>query len=182
VVLTVEPVVTTVLQIHDMQKFSISNFQNGYTLVEILVTLTIIALLFSFGYASFRDYSRRQALSNAVSMIQGDLRIAQGDAVTGQKPAGCSTTLAGYNFRVVATSPAEYIIEAVCGATTTTVKDVTMDPGITLNTPSPNPLLFKVLDQGTTAGAGASNWKLTFTQAGTNNTATVTVTSGGDIQ
>ena len=54
--------------------------RNGYTLIEILVALTIIGLLFSFGYVSFRDYSRRQAVSDAVKTMQGDLRLAEGDA------------------------------------------------------------------------------------------------------
>jgi prepilin-type N-terminal cleavage/methylation domain-containing protein len=156
----------------------ISDSKNGYTLIEILITLTIVALLFSFGYASFRDFSRRQALSNAVGAVQGDLRIAQGDSATGQKPAGCSDTLIAYNFRIVTTSPAEYVIEAICGVTKTTVKDVTLDPSIILS--NPGPIQFKVLDQGT--NAGDSNWILTFTQAGTSSTATVTVTTGGNIQ
>ena len=160
----------------------ISHNKNGYTLIEILVTLTIVALLFGFGYASFRDFSRRQALSNAVSAVQGDLRIAQGDAATGQKPADHSCdfpkTLDGYNFRIVTTSPARYVIEAVCGVIKTTVKDVTLDSSLTLS--NPGPLRFKVIDQGTTAGG--SDWVLTITQAGTSNTATITVSTGGNIQ
>jgi len=162
----------------------ISHNKNGYTLIEILITLTIVALLFGFGYASFRDFSRRQALSNAVSAVQGDLRIAQGDAATGQKPADHSCdfpkTLDGYSFVIF--PPSEYKIEANCvmgiNITTTVVKDVTLDSSLTLS--NPGTLQFKVLDQGTTAAT--SNWVLTLTQAGTSNTATVTVTMGGDIQ
>ena len=44
----------------------------GYTLIEILVGLAIIGLLFSFGFVSFRDYSRRQTLAGAVKEVQGD--------------------------------------------------------------------------------------------------------------
>lgn len=156
----------------------------GYTLVEILVTLTIISLLFTFGYVSFRDFSRRQALINAASMIQGDLRLAQGDATTGQKPddVSCSApnTLNSYDFNVF--SNAEYMIEANCSGSVTAiiVKDVNLPDGITISTPSPNPLIFKILSQGT--NADVVPWVLTVTQAGTLSTTNVSVNSGGDIQ
>jgi len=157
-------------------------YTSAYTLIEILVTLTIIGLLFSFGYVNFRDFSRRQAVADAAKSIQGDLRIAQTDATTGQKPAdgSCSLpkTLDGYNFEVF--PPAEYKIEAICGVTTTVVKDVTLPAGISVTAPSPNPLQFKVLGQGTNISSGS--WVLTLTQEGTNNTTAVTVNSGGDIQ
>ncbi len=150
----------------------------GYTLIEILVALTIIGLLFSFGYVSFRDFSRRQAIVDAAKAIQADLRLAQQNAISGQKPGGCTTTLDSYNFNV--RSASRYTIEANCSATPPVVKDVNLPSGITISTPSPNPLTFKILGQGT--NVGAADWTLTLTQAGTANTATATVTSGGEIR
>jgi len=163
----------------------ISN-KKGYTLIEILVALTIIGLLFNFGYVSFRDFSRRQAVAGAAKTIQGDLRLAQENAISGQKPpdnASCKSplnTLDSYSFTVY--PPSEYRIEANCtgSAIAIPIKDVFLPFGITLSTPSPNPLKFKILGQGT--NVGASNWILTLTQAGTGNPATVTVTSGGEIR
>jgi prepilin-type N-terminal cleavage/methylation domain-containing protein len=152
--------------------------QNGYTLIEILVVLTIIGLLFNFGYVSFRDFSRRQAVAGAAKTIQGDLRLAQENATSGQKPSGCNTTLDSYGFNVQSSS--RYTIEANCAATPPIVKDVTLASGIAISNPSPNPLQFKILGQGT--NIGDTDWTLTLTQAGTGNTATVTVTSGGEIK
>ncbi len=151
----------------------------AYTLIEILVTLTIIGLLFGFGYANFRDFSRRQVLSDAVKTIQGDLRFTQANAITGQKPTGCdlTKTLDSYSFKVV--SETEYTILANCGSTTVTVKDVNIAPGITI-APIPITLNFKILGQGT--DVGSSDWTLTLVQDGTANTGTVTVTSGGEIK
>jgi len=157
---------------------SYTNNKSGYTLIEILVSLTIIGIVFGFGYASYRDFSRRQALKDAAKIVQGDLRFAQENAIAGQKPAGCSTTLVGYNFNVYSTSA--YRIEADCGSTTITVKDVTVPSDITLVIPSLNPLLFKVLGQGT--NIGSSNWELLLNQTGTLNQAKVIVTSGGEIK
>lgn len=161
--------------------------QCGYTLIEILVGLTIIGLLFGFGYVSFRDFSRRQALSGTAKQVQGDLRLAQGDAISGQKPddVNCASpnTLDSYSFNIV--SPSEYTIEANCisgGATIAViVKDVNLPSDISISTPLPNPIKFKILSQGTNIAAGESA-QLLLTQVGTNNQITVTVTSGGEIK
>jgi prepilin-type N-terminal cleavage/methylation domain-containing protein len=156
--------------------------KNGYTLVEILVALTIIGLLFSFGFVSFRDFSRRQGLSDAAKAIQGDLRLAQGDAITGQKPDNISCnlpkTLDSYSFNVL--SDSEYRIEANCFGAPVVIKDVNLPTDIAISA-SPNPLKFKILGQGTNIASGL-NWVLTLTQAGTSNVAKVTVTSGGEIK
>jgi prepilin-type N-terminal cleavage/methylation domain-containing protein len=171
------------MEISEREKQS-SIAQNGYTLIEILVALTIIGLLFGFGYASFRDFSRRQAVKDAAKIIQGDLRLAQENAISGLKPegvGGCGTsnTLNSYGFRIVSAS--EYIIEANCGVTPAPfIKDVNLPTGITIQTPLPSVLEFKVLGQGT--NVGSTNWTLTLIQSGTTNTTTVTVTAGGEIR
>jgi prepilin-type N-terminal cleavage/methylation domain-containing protein len=156
-------------------KYSIK-YSSAYTLVEILVALTIIGLLFSFGFVSFRDFSRRQAIADAAKMIQGDLRLAQGDAMTGQKPNGCTTTLDSYSFNVQSLS--RYTIEANCAVIPPPVKDVTLPSDITIT--APYPLKFKVLGQGT--NITGTEWVLTLTQVGTGDTKSVTVTLGGEIK
>jgi len=168
------------MEISNIKK-QISNKKNGYTLIEILVALAIIGLLFSFGYVSFRDFSRRQEVSGAAKGIQGDLRLAQGDAISGQKSSGCSGVLDGYSFLVA--PPSEYKIQANCGAAPIDVKDVTLPSDVTISVPfpSPNPLNFKVLGQGTNI-TGDSPWTLKLTQTGTGNSVEVTVTSGGEIK
>ncbi|HET7098806.1 MAG TPA: prepilin-type N-terminal cleavage/methylation domain-containing protein [Patescibacteria group bacterium] len=162
----------------------------GYTLIEILVGLTIIGVLFSLGYATFRDFSRREALSGTSKKIQGDLRLVQSMALSGQKPqfdnSGFPTSLCappklldGYSFQVYSTT--EYKIEAKCGASTVTVKDVVFPSSILISSPSPNPIIFKVLGSGTNIPAGQET-VINITQAGTNNVATITITAGGEIK
>ena len=163
-------------------------WQKGYTLIEILVALTIIGILFGFGYVNFRDFSRRQALAGVVKQIQGDLRLAQQMAISGQKPpdpAGqkpsdpkclAPNSLNGYNFNVIL--PNEYQIVANCsGGTPGNTKDVFLPSGI--NFVSSSSILFKVLGRGATI-SGASN--ITLHQDGTNASAVITVDSGGNIQ
>lgn len=167
-------------------KYYIQNTsESGYTLIEILVGLTIIGVLFSFGYVSFRDFSRREALSGTSKKVQGDLRLAQSMALAGQKPEApddipCTANrLEGYHFRVYATN--EYKIEALCGASVVTVKDVVFSGDVLISSPSPNPIIFKVLGNGTNIVAGAET-TLVLTQTGTNSTATITITAGGEIK
>ena len=150
--------------------------RKGYTLIEILVGLAIISLLFSFGYVSFRDFSRRQALNGSVKQIQGDLRLAQSSASSGQKPSsGNCTQLDGYTVNF---STDNYVVTANCTNQNITIKTVTLPTGITETVGS---VRFKVLGQGTNLADGVDT-TITVTQNGTNATAVVTITSGGEIK
>jgi prepilin-type N-terminal cleavage/methylation domain len=44
----------------------------AYTLIEVLVVLSIIGVLFGIGYVSYRDFSRRQELAGVAKNIQGE--------------------------------------------------------------------------------------------------------------
>lgn len=155
----------------------------GYTLIEILVGITIIGLIFGTGFVSFREFSRRQALQSATKNIKGDLRFAQEQALSGKKPANAFCTppriLHGYFFRV--TSATTYEIEANCSGGNVDTKLVTLPLGITISTPPTNPLLFKSIGQGTNLSSGASI-NLTVTDTASGTTAPIVVTYTGEIR
>ena len=151
--------------------------RKGYTLIEVLVSLTIIGLLFGFGFASFRDFSRRQHLASVARTIKGELRLVQGKASAAEKPAGCNTKiLSSYSFRI--TPPSLYEVIANCsGGVNVTIKTENLPDGVTM-TSTQNTISFKVLGQG----IAGTNVIITLTQTGTNNQTTVTVTQGGEIK
>ena len=151
--------------------------RKGFTLVEVLVSLTVIGLLFGFGFANFRDFSRRQAVASTGRMVIADLRLAQSKALSGEKPSSCTGNLSTYNF-VISTD--SYWIDAVCSGASVTTKTQPLPSGISM-TSTQNTISFKVLGQGTNITAGGSV-VITLTQAGTNNTSSVTVTSGGEVK
>ena len=160
-------------------------YDKGYTLIELLVGITIIGLLFGFGFVSFRDFSRRQALSSAVKTIIGDLRLAQAMAGAGKKPdhAFCRTPAFLENYTISFTA-AGYSVVADCSGGNVRIKNVNVPSGITLTLPSPNPIIFRVLGNGTNANnvdAGMSPTEIILRQANTGKTGTVVVTSSGDI-
>ena len=158
-------------------------YTSAYTLIEVLVALTIIGFLFGFGYVSFRDFSRRQSLAGAAKNLQGDLRLTQEQALAGQKPddpfCNSPNLLDSYGFDVVSAN--EYKIEIFCTGGSFQTKDVLMPSDISLSTPSVNPIKFKAIGQGTNLPANSSV-DITLTQKGTGSQVTVTVGAGGQIQ
>lgn len=156
---------------------------HAFTLIEILIGLTIIGLIFSFGFANFRDFSRRQALLGEKRKVAADLRLAQEQALSGNKPSNLSCSspdvLNGFTFYVVDNS--SYKIQADCsGGAPVDVKSVDLVSGVTISIPSPNPVLFKSLGQGT--NIQSPGLTLTLTQTETGATQTVSVTSTGEIK
>jgi prepilin-type N-terminal cleavage/methylation domain-containing protein len=158
---------------------------SGYSLIEVLVVLVILGVLFGTGYASFRGFNRNHTLVDSAKKIQSDLRLAQEMALSGQKPADvrCSGTnhLNGYFFNVLAAN--RYEIRASCsgGNVTSATKDVVLTGGITIAAPFPvpNPILFKVLGQGTNIGSSAN---IIVAQTGVSTPITIVVSTGGQIQ
>ncbi len=157
---------------------------SGYTLIELLIGITIISIVFTIGYAGFRQFSRRQALTGVIKMVKADLRQIQQLALTGQKPTTSTCRkLVGYTLQ--RTNSSTYTINASCdnslGATPNIVpiliKTVPLT-GVTF-TMSTSPTLFKVLGQGTNLSAPSV---LNFTHTATSRTARITIGTGGDIQ
>ncbi|HWA51757.1 MAG TPA: type II secretion system protein [Patescibacteria group bacterium] len=151
----------------------------GYTLIELLVVIVVMTILFTVGFTTFQDYSKQQALLQTITFIQTDLRSIQEAAIAGNKPTTCTGTLNGYQFNFI--SATEYETDAVCSGGIIQIKDVNMPSDISLNTPIPNPLIFKTLAQGTNIPDGNSA-SIVITQASTGNAKTITIGSNGSIQ
>lgn len=155
---------------------------SGYTLIEILVSLTVIGLLFGFGFVSFRDFSRRQHLASVVRTLTGEIRLVQSKASVGEKPDDLkcqgTNTLSSYSFRII--NSTSYQTEANCLGGNVVIKTGSLSDGISM-TSTQNTISFKVLGQGTNVPQGTEA-VITFTQVGTSNTATVRVTQGGEIK
>lgn len=157
--------------------------RKGYTFIELLVGITVASLIFSLGFVSFRDFSRRQALAAAARNIEGQLRFSQEMALAGEKPdnAFCTGTesIQGYGFRVVSSS--SFSVEAVCTGGSVTIKSIDLLSNISLSTPTTNPIIFKVLARGTNIPSPGSE-TLTLTQTESGNTIDVVVNSSGEIE
>lgn len=156
-------------------------FNTGYTLIEILVTLTILSIAFSVGYANLRDYSRKQALEGFARQFRSNIRLAQENAIAGKKPEDCSV-LDGYKVTFTSSS---YSVEPVCSPELATTPVTVSNPLEVVTSPSTNPptnFTFKALSSGVTFSTGSTSQIITLTQSRTNNSVTITITSGGQIK
>lgn len=152
-------------------------YSSAYTLIEILVALTIVGTLFTFGYVNYRDFARRQVVSGAAKMLEGDIRLAQQQALSGQKPSGCTQTLDSYEVLFGTNS---YQVFANCGASILVKGPVTLPSDISLSSYSVNPIKFYVLGRGTNIPSG-HNASILLSQTYTANVATAVISSGGEM-
>lgn len=156
----------------------------GYTIIELIFAVAIMALLFSVGFTSYRDFQKRQYLENAVRSVKGDLRLAQEYALAGRKPDeplgnACTTSeLNGYIF--VQTSVSAYDIQARCTAGDVTIKSVTLPSDVTIGSMSLNPILFQVLGRGVKTETNVTI-NLQYLTGGVSDRQ-ITVTKGGEIR
>ena len=87
--------------------------RHGFTLLELLVVISIMVIIFSVGFANFRGFQERQKLIIARDLLKTDLRFAQQQALSGIKPPGC-TILNGYKLEKTTASLFSYDITASC--------------------------------------------------------------------
>jgi prepilin-type N-terminal cleavage/methylation domain-containing protein len=174
-------------------------FSKGYTLIELLIVVVSVSLLFSLGYAGYRDYARRQQVESYARKIIADLRYTQEIAISGKKPASGCTTLNGYLFDVQEAAQ-RYVISPVCDGATyaTPEKTETVPSGLAIRATGGlgDYALFNVLARGTNVPPGSpltitigqtaqltgvciwAPWDVTCTYS---NPVDITVTSTGEI-
>ncbi|MBI2590672.1 MAG: prepilin-type N-terminal cleavage/methylation domain-containing protein [Candidatus Blackburnbacteria bacterium] len=147
--------------------------RTGFTLIEILVGLTIMAVLFGVGYASYREFARRQTLNTAFDRIKNGLSLAQQLALVGDKPSGCQR-LNGYKVDFTSGS---FTVSADCTNEDYEIRRVSLPGGITFSGASS--ILYKVLAQGTDI---PSNLDVVFTQSATGKTLNAEITTQGVLK
>lgn len=147
----------------------ISRACQGFTLIETLVTISIIGILSSVGLASYINFNRKQLVIQSARKILEDMRLAQSLASNNQKPEGCDT-LSGYSFSVSGTS---YTITADCSSAYT-VKTGSIPANLTISGFSK--VEFKVLRQPVITTGGNS-----LTVTGFGKSKTINVGVGGEM-
>jgi type IV fimbrial biogenesis protein FimT len=63
-----------------------TNKQSGYTLIELLITTTLVAILAMVGIPSMSDLIKNDRLSTQINTLVGHLALARSSAVTLQQP------------------------------------------------------------------------------------------------
>jgi prepilin-type N-terminal cleavage/methylation domain-containing protein len=76
----------------------------GFTIIELLVTISIIAILFGLGAAKYNEFNRRQIIAQAANELKSNLILAQDKALSGEKD--CRVSKCGGNDGVCGTNDA----------------------------------------------------------------------------
>jgi len=125
--------------------------QLGFTLIEIIVVFTIIAILSIIGVAAFVSYGRIQTLETSTSNLKSTLFLAKSRAIS-QVNTECnkrSQILDGYQV-VIFTSDNHYELQSVCSTNFTyTISSTTLPKNITFDSRTPStPFFFRVISGG----------------------------------
>ncbi len=104
-------------------------FSAGLTLIELLVTATILILLTGGALAAYRSYNDRQVLLAAVKETKNNLAMARNWAMTVRKVYCSAQTAAGYE--VDFTSSGYKIKEKCSNGSSAEVKSFSFPGGVT---------------------------------------------------
>jgi len=132
----------------------------GFSLIEIIVTLTLMLLLFGGAIANYTRYTDVQKLKQAALTLKNNLRMAQNKAQVGEKPPGIACTqLVGYE---VSFTKYSYSYQAVCKPSAVGAPKTSFDlPNNVIFNPLPTKsMVFGVLTRGVNI---ASTTTLTLT-------------------
>ena len=120
--------------------------KQGFTLIEMLVSMGIVMIIFSAGIASYKNATRNQALDSDVSLIIQTLNIAKTNVNSGKK-INCASSLEAWQ---ISFSQSSFDLQELCGsAFTTNTYKLSSNNIITAN---PAIIKFYALGQGATTG------------------------------
>ncbi len=88
----------------------------GFTLLELIVVFSVIAILSTIGIASFVAYSRSQSVQTAASNFALTLESAKSRASSQVKLDACSGALNGYQVDISTSNPTKnaYSLNVLC--------------------------------------------------------------------
>jgi len=158
----------------------------GFTLIEIIVTVTIISIITAVGIASYNSFQKNQEIKTAAAELKNNLRFYQAKALAGEKPTYCDEnyiTLLGFRIDF---ETSQYSAYAVCkndntGSLITVDQDYktvySLSDNITLRIVA-NYLIFKPVTGGMESPTGPFILQI----CGHGKIYQFTINKGGDIQ
>ena len=136
---------------------SMKRVAKGFTLIELMIVIAIIAILVALAIPAYQDYAIRTKVGEALS-VAASAKLAVGETCQSDFLVVPDNTTVGYNF-VSSTYVLSVTVTGTCGAPVVTM--VTRATGATTD-----PVL--VLTGSFAQNDGRYNWVCTKT-AGTNN-------------
>lgn len=139
-----------------MKKKFLPFLSKGFTLLELVVVFSVIAILSTIGIASYTNYSRTQILQQAYFDVFNTVNNARANAASQVKPgAQCvsTSTLEGYSVTINISSRT-YTLNVICSSIVFPILAKTLPTGIVFNSATDNPattttnIIFSVITSG----------------------------------
>jgi prepilin-type N-terminal cleavage/methylation domain-containing protein len=157
----------------------------GFTLIELVVAFSIMAVLSTIGVASFVNYSQAQSLQQAVNDLTTTINTAKAKTATQVNDvcSGSSKAFSGYDVVLTkTTNPDSYTLNAICNGVEAIppVTTTSFPKGVSLDSSMPNKITitFSVLTGA--AKTTTNNIKIDGVTAQLSKT--ISIDSGGNIQ
>lgn len=147
----------------------------GFTLVELMVVITIIGILVTVGFASYHSFRQSQTLKAVAADLKNNLRFVQSKALAQEKPATGCTVLDGYQVDI-GVGTRNYSYAALCNGGADLISSrsfPSLPAGVTFSSAIPSQIVFRIL------GSGATDATITISGFGRN--IDVTLTKPGEI-
>lgn len=154
--------------------------QFGFTFIELIIVLSVTAIISVIGIVSFVSYNQTQALNTAAEDIVSMFNLAKSRAASGVKPstAPCSVeTLNGYQISISIVNKT-YRLDAVCSSGTSLILTSTLPntDQISFSNPTDMTFFYAVLTGGFTKSSD------TIDLTGFNKSKTITIDSLGNAK
>lgn len=170
------------LMINNRQWFHTLCFYKGFSLIELLVVLSVIGIVATVGIASFVSYSRSSAVQQAALDVVTLLKDAKSRAQSQVKPSSCTGNLLGYQVDICGLPSSScstqntYRLVVSCsnGTSVITTRNLPSSVSFTENGTTSTSYLFRVLTSGV-VGSGD------ITLNGFNTSKVITVSASGTI-
>lgn len=120
-------------------------FRNGFSLIELVVAITIVFLLSGIGIASYNSFNETQSLKQEALDLKNNLRLAQNKALSNEKICG-QTACGGDENTCLESEPltgwqvkfnlADYEIYGSCGSNIFSLKKYSLKSGLRFSYPA----------------------------------------------
>lgn len=125
----------------------------GFTLIELIVVFSVMAILASISIVSFSTYNNSQTFQNAVSDVQTLLLTAKSRTLSQVKTSQCANQgLNGYQVSLTAPGSA-YELDVICDGQSYPIDKKSLPPQTTFASGSISQIVFSI-PQGTVANTG----------------------------
>lgn len=147
----------------------------GFTLIEILVSISIVSLLTGLTIAGYGTFNKKQTVKTAAYQLASNLRLAQQKAISGEKPSGCTGNLQSWQINITANNYSQVVV-CINPDFSTTINTTVFPTNVTSSTGT---ITFSAMTGSVTAGAGT--YTITGNYSGTTYSNTIEITQSGGI-